>query len=76
MDMRITKVGNKINTIYQGVCYKCDSEAEAVEDELTGLVNDQREGKFSWEICPVCKANTVINGKNYGGMLFMPKKER
>lgn len=70
--MKITKRGKTINEkIWVGSCRVCKSEAEATENEMTNITeNDYRnEGRFSWEKCPVCEA-----GKNgYGGMLFHPK---
>lgn len=57
--------------IWKGECVSCKSRAEATQLELKNITHDQREGSFSWEICPVCNAG---NAKGYGGMLFYPAK--
>lgn len=67
--MKITKRGTpKTDRIWKGQCRQCESEAEAKESEMTRIVHDQRDGSFSWEVCPVCKAGP------YSGMLFYPSK--
>jgi hypothetical protein len=71
--MRITSRGQTAyERLWTGKCDTCKSEAEATEAELTNIKPD-RDGKFSWEQCPVCKAG--YHGQGYGGMLFHPKKE-
>lgn len=55
--------------IWFGYCSNCKSTAEAFEKELIGITHDQREGSFSWEICPVCHCGP------YGGMIFHPEKQ-
>lgn len=70
--MRVTSVGQiPSERIWVGKCNKCNSEAEALEKELTHITYDQRDGSFSWEKCPVCGSGEV-NG--YGGMCFHIKK--
>jgi hypothetical protein len=69
--MKITKRGIPLaERKWIGKCAKCGSEAEAMEAELTHITHDQRDGSFSWEICPVCKAGNPKTG--YGGMCFHP----
>lgn len=65
--MKITKRGVPNWNVWEGRCSKCNSEAQATEDELTSIYRCQRNGSHSWEKCPVCGA-----GPNYG-MLFKPK---
>jgi type II secretory ATPase GspE/PulE/Tfp pilus assembly ATPase PilB-like protein len=69
--MKITKQGlTKDQRLWTGKCRACQSEAEAVESEMTHITYDQREGgSFSWERCPVCE---VGGESGYGGMLFYP----
>lgn len=64
--MKITKTETpKGERVWKGRCHQCNSEAEAMESELTAITHDQREGgSFSWEKCPVCKAGP------YSGMIF------
>lgn len=69
--IRVTKRGNPPSErIWKGTCRACQSEGEALENELTNITHDQREGgAFSWEKCPVCGAGP------YGGMIFYsPRK--
>lgn len=69
--MRITKRGTPPGErIWNGTCNACRSEAEAKESELKHVTHCQREGSFSWEICPVCGAGDKSSG--YGGMIFYP----
>lgn len=70
--MKIIKRGTpKDQNIWIGLCRECKSEAEATENELTHIQEDQRDGgRCSWEQCPVCKCGGA-NG--YGGMIFYPK---
>jgi len=71
--MRITKRGQTDKErLWVGTCRSCRSEAEATENEMTHIKNDQRaDSAFSWEKCPVCGAG---GESGYGGMLFYPKK--
>lgn len=70
--MRITKIGTKPSErLWKGRCSSCKSEAEASEGELHNITEDQREGRFAWQKCPVCGAGgDKFSG--YGGMLFYP----
>lgn len=69
--MKITKVGTKpSDNMWVGTCGNCRSEAEATQAELKNIQSCQREGSWSWEVCPVCNAG---GEKGYGGMLFYPK---
>lgn len=60
--------------VWDGKCSKCDSQATAVESELTGITTDFRPpcDRHSWEKCPVCGAGDPKTG-NHGGMLFHPR---
>jgi hypothetical protein len=53
-----------------GYCRQCNSSAIAKENELINITNDQRDGEFSWETCPVCGAG---GDNGWGGMLFRPR---
>lgn len=68
--MKVTKRGTPpTERKWKGSCRACQSEAEAVESELTGIQHDQRENdSFSWEKCPVCGEGP------FGGMLLYPVK--
>lgn len=68
--MKITKRGTpQGDRPWKGTCRSCGSEAEATESELTHVQHEQRDGSFSWEVCPVCG----VGGTNgYGGMMFYP----
>lgn len=69
--MKITKRGVPAGQrVWVGICHQCGSEAEANQSELNNITHDQREGSFSWELCPVCGRG---NDDGYGGMLFHPK---
>ena len=71
--MKITKRGTpETEKTWRGSCYSCKSEAEAAQSEMTHITHCQREGSFSWEICPVCSKGDKATG--YGGMLFYPVK--
>lgn len=73
--MKVTKVGIVPSSrIWLGSCQRCGSEAEAVEGELTRIRDTQRDGRFSWEKCPVCGAGGSEDAEGFGGMLFYPKK--
>lgn len=70
--MKITKRGTPVgDRIWRGRCHSCKSEAEATESELTHIQQEQRDGPFSWEVCPVCMAG---GDNGYGGMMFYPVK--
>jgi hypothetical protein len=70
--MKITKKGTPAGERkWVGSCYSCNSEAEAKQSEMTHITSCQREGSFSWEVCPVCGAGDKATG--YNGMLFYPK---
>ena len=70
--MEITKRRDKkAEKIWKGECRQCGSKANATEDELTHIHNDQRDGSFSWDHCPVCKAG---GSTGYGGMIFYPSR--
>jgi hypothetical protein len=72
--MKVTKVGKPLSArVWVGTCSNCGSEAEAVESELTHITESQREGRFSWEKCPVCGAG---DDERYGGMLFYPSNTK
>lgn len=71
--MKITKRGiPQGERLWLGSCTKCNSQAEAKQSELKRIQNTQRDGSFSWEVCPVCGEGDKATG--YGGMLFYPRK--
>lgn len=69
--MKVTKRGRiPEERPWYGVCRNCKSEASAMESEMTNIKECQRDGKHSWEICPVCEAGA----DGWGGMLFQPAR--
>jgi hypothetical protein len=58
--------------LWRGTCCNCKSEVEAKERELKHITYDQRDGSFSWEVCPVCRAGNITG---YGGICFHPAKD-
>lgn len=70
--MKITKRGTPASeTLWKGTCQSCNSEAEAVESEMTNIREDYRENSaFSWEKCPVCGVHGICRG-----MLFYKIKK-
>lgn len=59
---------------WHGRCHTCRSTAVATGKEMTHPTDDFREGgRFSWEVCPVCKCGDPASG--YGGMLFYEQKQ-
>jgi hypothetical protein len=70
--VKITKVGTKpSDNLWVGSCGNCGSEAEATQAELKKIETCQREGRWAWEVCPVCSAGEGRDG--HGGMIFYPK---
>jgi hypothetical protein len=71
--IEITKRGTPPNEmVWKGRCHKCGSEAKGTQDDMTHIKHDQRDGSYSWEVCPVCKAGESLNG--YGGICFHPQR--
>jgi len=65
--MKITKKGKPPWTkIWVGRCQTCGAEAEAMQSEMTRIVQDY----FSWEKCPECNSGEFVAN----GMIFYPKK--
>ena len=70
--MKITKRGTiQHQRVWKGKCINCISEAEATEDEMTHIKNNNGR-RFSREKCPVCGTGRE---SDYGGMLFSPAKD-
>lgn len=51
----ISKGAPKTERVWRGTCYDCKSVVEAMEGELTGVKEDQRDGWYANAVeCPVC----------------------
>ena len=67
--MRLVKRGNDPKfEIWKATCYRCKSEFEATQAELT-ITDDQRDGRFGRanESCSVCGGRDVIFYPPAGG---------
>ena len=64
--MKILTTGiPKANREWIGKCDQCHSTASAEEYEMNNIREHQMDGKYSWEKCPVCGADSRA-------MLFTP----
>jgi len=51
----ISKGKPKAERVWRGQCYDCKSVVEAMESEMHGVKEDQRDGWFADSVkCPVC----------------------